>query len=129
HIAKGTVATKHPAMSAAAIASSISGSSGKNTPQLAKLAEFVVDILRTQFIAILGNISAAMPVALLIALAWGYFYDTPMIDGALVAHLWHDLDPIRSLALPHAAIAGVFLFVSGLVAGYYDNLAAYNKIG
>ena len=89
----------------------------------------VVDILRTQFIAILGNISVAMPVALLIALAWGYFYDTPMIDGAQAAHLLHDLDPIRSLALPHAAIAGVFLFVSGLVAGYYDNLAAYNKIG
>lgn len=129
HIAKGTVATKQPAMTAAAIASTISGSSGKKTQQLAKLAELVVDILRTQFIAILGNISVAMPVALLIALAWGYFYDTPMIDGAQAAHLLHDLDPIRSLALPHAAIAGVFLFVSGLVAGYYDNLAAYNKIG
>lgn len=129
HIARGTVATKQPAMTAAAIASTISGSSGKKTQQLAKLAELVVDILRTQFIAILGNISVAMPVALLIALAWGYFYDTPMIDGAQAAHLLHDLDPIRSLALPHAAIAGVFLFVSGLIAGYYDNLAAYNKIG
>ncbi|WP_164311385.1 site-specific recombinase, partial [Streptococcus pneumoniae] len=71
HIAKGTVATKQPAMTAAAIASTISGSSGKKTQQLAKLAELVVDILRTQFIAILGNISVAMPVALLIALAWG----------------------------------------------------------
>ena len=45
----------------------------QKTQQLAKLAELVVDILRTQFIAILGNISVAMPVALLIALAWGYF--------------------------------------------------------
>ena len=31
-------------------------------------------------------------------------------------------------ALPHAAIAGVCLFLSGLIAGYYDNKAAYNEI-
>ncbi|VEG13375.1 Site-specific recombinase [Moraxella cuniculi] len=129
HIARGTVATKQPAMTAAAIASTISESSGKKTQQLTKLSELIVDILRTQFVAILGNISVAMPVALLIAMAWSYFQPIPMIDGAQAAKLLHELDPIRSLALPHAAIAGVFLFVSGLIAGYYDNLAAYNKIG
>ncbi|MFB6347952.1 site-specific recombinase [Moraxella sp. ZJ142] len=129
HIAGGTVATKQPAMTAAAIASTISDASGKKTQQLTKLAELIVDILRTQFIAIMGNISVAMPVALLIAYVWGLVSGTPMIDGMQAAHLLHDLDPIRSLALPHAAIAGVFLFFSGLIAGYYDNLAAYNKIG
>lgn len=129
HIAKGTVATKQPAMTAAAIASTISRGSGKKTQQLNKLAELIVDILRTQFIAILGNISVAMPVAFLIAYAWLHLSGQPMIDGIKAATLLHDLDPIRSLALPHAAIAGVFLFVSGLIAGYYDNLAAYNGIG
>lgn len=129
HIARGTVATKQPAMTAAAIASTISEGAGKKTQQLSKLAELIVDIMRTQFIAIMGNISIAMPVALLIALAWNSYYDTPMIDTKMAGHLLHDLDPIRSLALPHAAIAGVFLFLSGLISGYYDNLAAYNKIG
>lgn len=129
HIAKGTVATKQPAMTAAAIASTISEGSGKKTQQLNKLAELIVDILRTQFVAILGNISVAMPVAFLIAYTWGYLFNTPMLDGVMAAKLLHELDPIRSLALPHAAIAGVFLFVSGLIAGYYDNLAAYNGIG
>ncbi len=129
HVAHGTVATKQPAMTAAAIASTISESSGKKTQRLAKLSELIVDILRTQFIAILGNISIAMPVALAISYAWVAQYDAPMIDSAKAAHLLHELDPIRSLALPHAAIAGVFLFLSGLIAGYYDNLSAYNKIG
>lgn len=129
HIAKGTVATKQPAMTAAAIASTISDGSGKKAKQLSKLAELIVDIFRTQFIAILGNISVAMPVAFLIAYAWGYLHDTPMIDGKMAAHLLHDLHPFASLSLPHAAIAGVFLFFSGLIAGYYDNLAAYNHIG
>ena len=129
HIAHGTVATKQPAMTAAAIASTISDGAGKKHKQLTKLAELIVDIMRTQFVAILGNISIAMPVALLIAYGWLWRYDTPMIDTKMAAHLLHDLNPIASLALPHAAIAGVFLFLSGLISGYYDNLAAYNKIG
>lgn len=129
HIVRGTVATKQPAMTAAAIASTISEGAGKKTQQLTKLSELIVDIMRTQFIAILGNISIAMPVAFLIAFAWGYHFDTPMIDGKMAGHLLHELNPITSLALPHAAIAGCFLFLSGLISGYYDNLAAYNKIG
>lgn len=129
HIAGGTVATKQPAMTAAAIASTISESGNKKVKQLTKLAELIVDIMRTQFIAILGNISVAMPVALIIAFAWVQIYGTPMIDTKKAAQLLHELDPLRSLSLPHAAIAGVFLFLSGLISGYYDNLAAFNKIG
>ncbi len=129
HIAGGTVATKQPAMTAAAIASTISESGNKKTKQLTKLAELIVDILRTQFIAIMGNISIAMPIALLIAFAWLQFHGEPMISTQKAAHLLHELDPLRSLSLPHAAIAGVFLFLSGLISGYYDNLAAFNKIG
>ncbi|WP_321156119.1 site-specific recombinase [Psychrobacter sp. LV10R520-6] len=129
HVIHGTVATKQPAMTAAAIASTISDSSGKKSHQLTKLSELMVDILRTQFIAIMGNIMLAIPVALIISFAWLQYTGTPMIDPDKAGHLLHDLDPFRSLALPHAAIAGVYLFLSGLIAGYYDNLAVYNQIG
>ncbi|WP_300315881.1 recombinase, partial [uncultured Psychrobacter sp.] len=129
HVVHGTVATKQPAMTAAAIASTISDGSGKKSHQLTKLSELVVDILRTQFIAIMGNIMLAIPVALLISFAWWQYSGVPMIDPDKAASLLHDLDPFRSLALPHAAIAGVYLFLSGLIAGYYDNLAVYNHIG
>lgn len=129
HIVHGTVATKQPAMTAAAIASTISEGSGKKSHQLTKLSELVVDILRTQFIAIMGNVMLAIPVALIISFAWLQYTGAPMIDTDKAEHLLHDLDPFRSLALPHAAIAGVYLFLSGLIAGYYDNLAVYNKIG
>ena len=129
HVIRGTVATKQPAMTAAAIASTISDGSGKKSRQLTKLSELVVDILRTQFIAIMGNVMVAIPVALTISFAWLQYTGTPMIDTEKAGHLLHDLDPFRSLALPHAAIAGVYLFLSGLIAGYYDNLAVYNHVG
>lgn len=129
HIIGGTVATKQPAMTAAAIASTISETTGRKATQLAKLAELVVDIMRTQFIAILGNISIAMPLALLISVAWYYGFGTPIIGYGKADHLLHDLNPFTSLAIFHAAIAGVYLYISGLIAGYYDNLAVHNKIG
>nr|WP_289057060.1 site-specific recombinase [uncultured Psychrobacter sp.] len=129
HVIRGTVATKQPAMTAAAIASTISDGSGKKSRQLTKLSELVVDILRTQFIAIMGNVMLAIPVALIISFAWLQYTGAPMIDTTKAEHLLHDLDPFRSLALPHAAIAGVYLFLSGLIAGYYDNLAVYNHVG
>ena len=129
HIVHGTVATKQPAMTAAAIASTISDSSGKKSHQLTKLSELVVDIMRTQFIAIMGNIMMAIPVAFTISYMWLHFSGAPMINTDKAGHLLHELDPFTSLALPHAAIAGVYLFLAGLIAGYYENLAVYNNIG
>ena len=129
HVVHGTVATKQPAMTAAAIASTISDGSGKKSQQLTKLSELVVDILRTQFIAIMGNVMLAVPVALIISFVWLHYTGAPMIGSAKAATLLHDIDPFHSLALPHAAIAGVYLFLAGLIAGYYDNLAVYNQIG
>lgn len=129
HIIHGTVATKQPAMTAAAIASTISDSSGKKSHQLNKLSELIVDILRTQFVAIMGNVMIAMPIALLLSFAWWQISGEAMISTDTAEHLLHDLHPWHSLALFHAAIAGVYLFLSGLIAGYYDNLAVYNHIG
>lgn len=129
HVIRGTVATKQPAMTAAAIASTISEGSGKKSHQLNKLSELVVDILRTQFIAIMGNVMMAIPVALIISFVWLQYTGAPMIDYERADYLLHGLDPFHSLALPHAAIAGVYLFLSGLIAGYYDNLAVYNHVG
>lgn len=129
HIIGGTVATKQPAMTAAAIASTVSEVTGRKAAQFTKLAELVVDIMRTQFIAIMGNISIAMPIALLISCFWFYVLGKPLTSATTADHLLHDLNPFTSLAIPHAAIAGVFLYFSGLIAGYYDNLAVHNKIG
>ncbi len=53
----------------------------------------------------------------------------PLLNHAKAAKVLHDLNPFTSLAIPHAAIAGVCLFLSGLLAGYFDNMAVYRKVG
>ncbi|HEY8027106.1 MAG TPA: site-specific recombinase [Burkholderiaceae bacterium] len=124
HILHFTIATKQPAMTAALMAQAID--QGKQ--KLDQLTELVIQVVRTQFIAIVGNVALAMPVALLIALAWAPMTGRPLADADKAHHLLQDLDPVHSLALFHAAIAGVCLFLSGLISGYYDNKAAYADI-
>ena len=129
HILHFTVATKQPAMTAAALAATVQQRKGSKMAQIAELAALIINIIRTQFIAILGNISIAIPVAALIALSWDMALHEPLMNHAKAAKTLHDLNPFTSLAVPHAAIAGVCLFLSGLIAGYFDNMAVYRKVG
>ncbi|UTH73686.1 site-specific recombinase [Chromobacterium sp. IIBBL 290-4] len=122
-----TIATKQPAMTAARLAAALHEKNGRKK-QLDDLADLIVKVARTQFIAIVGNVLLAIPTAALIALGWHYLFGAPVVDAAKAQKLLHEIDPIHSLALPHAAIAGVFLFLSGLIAGYYDNKAIYRRI-
>jgi site-specific recombinase len=127
HILHFTVATKQPAMTAAAIAASIDASDSK-TKEMDNLVAMIANTMRSQIIAIFGNVVFAIPTAMLIA--WGIFNVTGVqfVSAEKAHQLLADIDPINSAALFYAAIAGVCLFVSGLIAGYHDNLAVYNKI-
>lgn len=128
HILHFTIATKQPALTAARIAASIQEAESSRDRNLEALADLCVNVFRTQFIAILGNVLLALPTALLLAWTWRAATGSHLADPTKVAQMLHDLDPFASLALFHAAIAGVFLFLAGLIAGYYDNKAVYNRI-
>ncbi|OTG75488.1 recombinase [Acinetobacter sp. ANC 4169] len=129
HVLHFTVATKQPAMTAAALAATVQHQKGSKNAQIAELAALIINIIRTQFIAILGNISIAIPTAAVITLLWQYGMDEPLLSYAKATKTLHSLNPFTSLAIPHAAIAGVCLFFSGLIAGYFDNMAVYRKVG
>jgi site-specific recombinase len=127
HVLHFTIATKQPAMTASAIAGVISEIRGRMR-DVEKLATLVMDLIRSQIAAILGNVLIAMPTAMLIALLLGQIGGKPFIDADKARHLLIDISPTDSLALFHAAIAGVCLFLAGLISGYYDNLAAYERV-
>ncbi|REH40530.1 site-specific recombinase [Paraperlucidibaca baekdonensis] len=128
HILHGTIATKQPAMTASHLAASVE-QIGTHRPEkhLGDLARLCIDVFRSQFIAILGNVGIAFPIAIAVGLMWQWLGHFPVsVDKA--NHLIHDLSPIDSLAIFHAAIAGFFLFLSGIISGYYDNKAIYSRI-
>jgi site-specific recombinase len=130
HVLHFTVATKQPAMTASRIAAGLHNKGGKEgrNIDIDSMAELIIKVVRTQFVAVLGNLATAMPTAYLIA--WVYFYLTGhhLVSPEKAQHLLHDINPFASLALFHAMIAGVCLFLAGLISGYYDNHALYVRM-
>lgn len=126
HFCHCTIATKQPAMTAALIAATMDEGEGK--PPLERLEKLVIDVLRSQFIAILGNVLLAFALSLAIGWVWPHLFGKPLVDAAKAAHLLHDIHPLQSPAIFHAAIAGVCLYLSGLISGYYDNTCVYSRI-
>lgn len=121
-----TLATKQPAMTAATMAKvlSMEENTKKNYRDFAHL---VAKLFRTQFIAFVGNVLWAFPVALAI------IYGLDVLLGQNLAaekstKLLHDLDPFDSKAIFHACIAGFYLFISGIIAGNVGNNSVFYQI-
>lgn len=123
-----TVATKQPAMTAQTLAGYLSGLSSKKTEEIERIVDLVAAVSRSQIAAILGNIAIAFPTALALANLLQLSLGAPIIPVEKSSHLLADLDPL-AWAIPHAAVAGFYLFLSGLITGYVDNQAAYGNIG
>ena len=126
-----TLATKQPAMTASALISALEADSkNKDVADDEKhraFAIFFARVFRSQFIAFVGNVITAFSVPLL-----GIWLIDIIFDYNLALTKWYhlirDLSPIHSMAVLHAAIAGVFLFLSGIIAGAVANRDKYQHI-
>ncbi len=121
-----TIATKQPAMTASLFARTLAEVRGQTTQQKL-LDDFAGKVWRSQSAAILGNMLAAFATAVLIALALGAA-GHPAVGADKAQHLLAELEPFGSAALFYAAVAGVGLFLAGIVSGYYDNQCVYHAI-
>jgi len=114
-------------MTAAAIAASIDGSEGKSK-EMENLVTIIAQTIRSQTIAIIGNISLAAPVAILLGGGFYLLFGEHFVSPDKAQKILDDIDPIHTGTLFYAGIAGVCLFLAGLIAGYNDNMSIYNKI-
>ena len=120
-----TVATKQPAMTAARMAEAIEQTQ-QGRAGARKLAQLLIDVNRSQSIAVLGNLSLAMLTATALCLLWADKSGAPLLDHHSAEHQMAALS--MPSALFYAAIAAVWLFCSGIIAGYYDNRAQYLRL-
>ncbi|MBK4735015.1 site-specific recombinase [Noviherbaspirillum pedocola] len=127
HVLHFTVATKQPAMTASRIATGLHSQDGGSI-DTDGLAAMIQSVIRTQLVAVIGNLLTVIPVAFLLSRAWHRVFGTELISVEKAQHLLHDIDPLASLAVPHAALAGICLFLSGVISGYYDNKASYTRM-
>ena len=127
HLLHFTVATKQPAMTAAAIAASVD-SADSHSSAVDNLVKMISNTVRSQMAAIFGNVVIAVPMAMALSWVFLHFTGQHFVSVEKAHSLLDSIDPFHSGALIYAAVAGVCLFFAGLIAGYHDNLAVYNKI-
>ncbi len=125
YLTGSALATKQPAMTANTLARSLERD--EQGLQLQKLEDLIVQVSRSQFISFVGNLMMALPLAFGLSIAYFQFTGTHALDEAASLKTLDGINPVASGALIYAAIAGIFLFVSGLVAGWVDNRNLYRK--
>ncbi|ULJ69431.1 recombinase [Wielerella bovis] len=118
-----TVATKQPAMTASLFAKVVERND-KGTAVNMKLAQLLVDVARSQMAAVAGNVLVAISVAMLVGAGFWLTQKTPILTAEEVAYQLKSVNPFGA-TLWYATIAGVWLFLSGIISGFLDNRADY----
>ena len=108
HMVHCTVATKQPAMTASRIAESVEQGDKVRGAVEGKLAKLLIDVARSQTVAVFAQNNGR-----------------PFLDADAVAYQFKSLQPFTQPTLWYAAIAGVWLFCSGIISGFFDNRADY----
>ncbi len=123
-----TLATKQPAFTASAVASSLDTRKNTHQPNLYNLAVTVAKVSRSQIASFAGNLIIVFPGVWL--LAWGYerLMGSKLVSGETAAKMLRDQHPWESLSLLYACNTGFFLFLSGIIAGYVQNKIQYSHV-
>ena len=122
------LATKQPAFTASAIASSLDIRKSEQ-PNLYSLAITVARTTRSQIASFFGNLIIVFPVTYM--LAWGYdkVFHHKLVEGAAAISMLDSQHPWYSLSWLYACNTGIFLFISGLIAGFVQNKVRYGRVG
>lgn len=122
-----SLATKQPSMTAATLAQGIEDRAAGGA-SLSKLVDLVARASRTQFAALIGNVGAVIPAAVLIdsiaTLVTGHHVlDSTQAQSVVVRH-----HPLSSGTLLFAAATGVCLWLASIIAGVVENWFVVNEL-
>jgi site-specific recombinase len=124
-----TLATKQPAMTAATLAQAIETKSKYQKLDYSKFTLLFTKLFRSQFIAFVGNVLFAFPVAIGFTMFLQWVFGMEQFVGQdKTAKLLQDLNIFESKAIFHAGVAGFYLFISGLISGYFVNRNIHENI-
>jgi site-specific recombinase len=121
------LATKQPAVTASAITQKMDEATTEQGA-LEGVADVIILVWRSQFISFVGNLAAALPLGWLIAMALARWWQNPVVNEAGAAYLFDSVHPWASGALFFAGIAGVCLFLAGVISGWVDNHVIYSEL-
>lgn len=94
-----------------------------------ELASRVRSLCKNQLVILAGNMLLVVPATILVAWLYAVSTGAKLVSGDAALRLLEEQHPLHSGALIYAAVTGLFIFFSGLIAGYVENHVVYGSVG
>ena len=120
------LATKQPAMTAAALATIVRERSGEDRAN--EIADYAARISRSQLAAALGNVIVVSIGAFAFVHLWQFALGRPFMTNEEASATYLQLSPLSSGTVFYAALTGVILWLASVVGGWFDNVSAYHRL-
>lgn len=120
------LATKQPSATGAALAGIVRENRGVS--RWSKIADIAARISRTQLAAALGNVIAVCLGAIAFEQLWHKIFLHSYLPTTTAKYVYETLHPFTSGTGIDAAMTGVILWAAGVVGGWCENFAVYNRI-
>lgn len=120
-----TVATKQPAVTAPAMVAKLRDL--RSREGVLRFVDEVAHLFRSQVAAIIGNLALVIPVVALISTALWLTTDAPMLTPEKARHVI-DSHQLLGPTLLFAAMTGLLLFASSIIAGWVENWFVLHKL-
>lgn len=125
HFCDFTLATKQSSVTAPALAAKMQGI--RNREALESLIDEIVNTIRTQVAAIIGNVVMVSPATILICWLIHVLFNKNLLDLEKAQHVVESFSILGPTPL-FAAFTGILLWLSSLIAGWVDNWYAYHRL-
>jgi site-specific recombinase len=129
HETHTTLATKQPAFTASALATSLDSVGYNRRRDMLSLVITIARTIRSQFASFFGNLIIVFPLANLLAALYKLSTGELLVSPKTANKILLDQHPLLSFSILYACFTGFFLFLSGLIAGYVENSMHYGKVG
>lgn len=120
-----TLATKQPAMTAAALASKMKNSEQKEVVE--NLVDEIIFLIRSQIAAVFGNIMAVVPCSILIYIFFQHSFSFFLLNEKEALKTMHSFSFLGMTPF-YAVFTGGLLFLSSLCAGWFHNWMIYRRL-
>jgi len=94
---------------------------------LDNLVDEIIHLMRSQYIAVIGNIYAVVPAMMIISILWYGAFGSQLM-GADKAHKTMESFSILGGTAAYAAFTGILLWLSSVIAGWADNWFVYHRL-
>lgn len=121
-----TLATKQPSATVSALAGKLA--QWEEGGEVRDFVNEVCRMARSQVAALVGNLTFLVPLAILVDIFWFRSIGAHVLPVEKAEAVLQSVHPFKSLSLFMAALTGVWLWVSSLAAGWFENWLVFHRV-